>query len=250
MAPKNTRIGAGIDPRSAILGAGAAIALLAIAWFAFYQPQAAGMQPAPAAPSAPPVEVIGNSRLPSTFQVVVKNNERQNVRIQGFTIGGSNYNLTANLSPGEIKSFSIAPPECTAQQEYNCNVIIRYALSDGTGATASQNATGEGQEPEAEGGNETEQEGETAPVPLSILTAEMPSGTEDLEYGLSLEAEGGSGSYSWQAAGLPLELTAASNGRITGQALEAGTFTVHVAVSDGSSTVERDLQLVINANPN
>ena len=238
-----------IDPTSLLIGIVIAALILGAAWFAFSALQKEEQQP-PAQPPAAPVQVIANSRLPSNFQIVVKNNEKENIRISGIRIGASEYNLTANLSPGEIAEFSLTPPDCALGQAYSCSVSIIYELG-GSSASSSQNVSGNyTQQTSGTGQNGTGgQGGSQAPELLSILTTEIPAGTQDLQYGFSLEATGGSGSYSWSVSGLPSDLSAISSGRITGEALEAGTFTVHIVLSDGSASVSRDLALVINENP-
>lgn len=250
--PRGNGNGGGMEAKSALLGALIAAVLIGMAWFAL--PYFQQKEQAPEA-QAQPVQLIASSRLPTDFQIVVKNNHQQPVRIEGLEIGGRKYDLAANLSPGEIRAFSLVPPDCSQQQEYNCNVIIYYLSGGNAVSTASQNATGEGTptpESSQQGGTQQQNgssQGGAGTAPLSIDTTALNPGTRDIRYGFSLEASGGSGSYYWSVSGLPSALTATSNGRISGQALQPGSFTLHVVVSDGTASTARDLQLVVNENP-
>lgn len=237
-----------LDPASIAIGFVIAAVLIGIAWFAFSALEKEGQQP-PARQQPAPLQVIANSRLPSTFQIVLKNNENTSVRVSGIRIGLTDYNLTANLSPGEIREFSLLPPDCAIGQDYLCSVTVYYSSAGGQ-AVSGQNVSGNyTQQTGGSGQNGTGGSGTPPSEPLSILTAELTEGTEDLQYGFSLEATGGSGGYFWSVSGLPSSLSATSSGRISGEALETGSFTVHIVLSDGSSSVSRDLPLVIRENP-
>ena len=259
-SPQKEGIFHGIDQKRAIIAAAIVIALMAIGWFAIL-PMLQGAQEAPGVPSNPSsshhVQVIANSRLPSQFQVVVKNGENKTVQIAGLTIGSTDYNLTANLTPGEIKAFDVYPPECSQAQEYNCNIIVKYVVA-GTGETLTiqQEESGTNTQPPANGssgnggiGNEGNGGTGTGNGPLVMETNELAQGTVDLVYGFSLEASGGTGVYVWTVSGLPPDLSYASNGRVSGTAFQAGTYTAHITLQDGVSTISRDLPLVIEQSP-
>ncbi|MCX6772915.1 MAG: hypothetical protein NTV88_04055, partial [Candidatus Micrarchaeota archaeon] len=202
-APQKDGILGNIDTKKAAIAAAIIIALIAIGWFVVL-PMLQGTpidqgNPFNSNPSSDHrVSVIANSRLPSQFQVVVKNNENKNVFINGITIGNTDYNLTANLTPGEIRAFDVYPPQCSQEQEYNCNILIKYVIY-GTGETViiESGASGTNTQPPANGssgngssGNEGNGNGGTGTGrgPLVMETNELAQGTIDLVYGFSLEA--------------------------------------------------------------
>ena len=247
-----------LDKTSIAIGALAAVVIIAIAFAALSSQQAGPLaHPSVPSPQPPPVQAIANNRLPSDFQVVLKNTNSNTVQIAGITIGNTEYNLTANLSPGEIRAFDVSPPDCSGAANYNCSLIIR--LVSGAGAESelppqalSGNYTAPPPPPPPPGGeqgNGTGQQGSAQPAPLDISTDTLAEGTVDLNYGFSLEATGGSGIYVWTVSGLPPQLTFNSNGRIYGTAFEDGTYTVHLTLQDGVTTVQRDLPLTIRERP-
>ncbi|OPY58393.1 MAG: Endo-1,4-beta-xylanase A precursor [Pelotomaculum sp. PtaU1.Bin035] len=86
------------------------------------------------------------------------------------------------------------------------------------------------------------------PVPLSITTGSLENGTAGTAYSVTLTATGGTAPYTWAAAGLPDSLSIDTvNGTVYGTPTVAGTFTVHITVTDSKSgSVSTDLQLLIN----
>jgi hypothetical protein len=92
----------------------------------------------------------------------------------------------------------------------------------------------------------------TLTVPIKIVTPSLPSAEQtQTSYSGTLNAEGGSGGYSWTitAGALPAGLTLAQNGTISGTPSVAAvtqTFTVQVTDSANSSTTQ---QFTVAINP-
>jgi hypothetical protein len=83
---------------------------------------------------------------------------------------------------------------------------------------------------------------------LNITTAGLPSGTVGSSYSATLTASGGTGPYTWDAAGLPPGLSLNSeSGLIHGTPYSAGTSTVSASVYDSESTIAyADFSLTIS----
>jgi hypothetical protein len=82
-----------------------------------------------------------------------------------------------------------------------------------------------------------------APVtttPLSILSSALASGTTGTAYSQTLQASGGTASYSWSitSGSLPAGLTLSSGGAISGTPTGSGTSTFTATVTDSSSPVQ------------
>ena len=77
-------------------------------------------------------------------------------------------------------------------------------------------------------------------TPLSITTGSLPAASYGVAYSQSLQATGGSGSYSWSVASgsLPAGLSVSSSGVISGTPSLSGTFGFTVSVSDTSKSVQ------------
>lgn len=88
--------------------------------------------------------------------------------------------------------------------------------------------------------------GPVAPQPLAIETSTLPNGTENASYSATLQASGGSGSYTWTQTGLPDGLTLAPNGTISGSPTAAGSSTVTVTVTSDGVDASRDLSLTVS----
>lgn len=75
---------------------------------------------------------------------------------------------------------------------------------------------------------------------LSISTHSLPAGTIGTAYSQTLQASGGSGTYSWSIASgsLPSGLSLSSAGVISGTPSASGTFPLTVSVSDTSKPVQ------------
>jgi streptogramin lyase len=87
---------------------------------------------------------------------------------------------------------------------------------------------------------------------LTITTPSLPTGTVGVAYTpFTLQAQGGTGSLTWSATGLPANLTIGpANGVLSGTPNAAGSYTVTVNVSDSSTpkqTASRTYTLVVNA---
>jgi len=85
-------------------------------------------------------------------------------------------------------------------------------------------------------------------LPLSVTTTSLPDGTVGVPYSQTLQATGGTGSYTWSitSGSLPggLSLTS-STGLISGPPTTAGTSNFTVQVNDGSTTASKSLSISI-----
>ena len=90
-----------------------------------------------------------------------------------------------------------------------------------------------------------------ADLPLSIVTSSLPDGNKDSLYSQPLQATGGTGQYTWSisSGSLPVGLTLAPSGVISGTPTTLGTSSFTVQVNDGSTSVTKDLSIDINAGP-
>jgi serine/threonine-protein kinase len=89
---------------------------------------------------------------------------------------------------------------------------------------------------------------------LVITTTALPSGASYDDYSAALSATGGTGAYTWSAAGLPGGLTVnAATGTISGMlgnkgeesADNPGTYPVIVTVKDASTSAQKQFSLVV-----
>jgi hypothetical protein len=77
------------------------------------------------------------------------------------------------------------------------------------------------------------------PAKLAIATGSLPSGAVKQPYSATVTATGGTGPYAWSASGLPAGLTInGSTGAVSGTPTKAGTYTVKVKVTDGSTPLQ------------
>jgi len=83
--------------------------------------------------------------------------------------------------------------------------------------------------------------------PVAIATTTLPGGYVGLSYSQTLQATGGSGSYSWSIApeSLPPGLSLSAAGVISGTPTTTGTYTFTVQVTDGTTTATQSLSIVI-----
>jgi hypothetical protein len=89
----------------------------------------------------------------------------------------------------------------------------------------------------------------SGPTPLSITTATLPDGTVGIPYSQTLQATGGTGSYTWSitSGSLPAGLSLIpSSGLISGTPTTATTASFTVQVNDGSTTATKPLSITIN----
>ena len=87
------------------------------------------------------------------------------------------------------------------------------------------------------------------PVPLSILTADLPEGQINIAYTASMAAMGGQPDYEWSVASgaMPSGITLGRDGAIAGTPTAAGTFTVTIAVTDSvDAVVQKPYEIVIH----
>jgi hypothetical protein len=82
---------------------------------------------------------------------------------------------------------------------------------------------------------------------LIITTTSLTEATTTLEYTAALNAAGGLGEYTWNVSGLPEGLYFNwKTGVISGIPESPGTYTVYISVTDGVSTAETTIELVVN----
>lgn len=82
---------------------------------------------------------------------------------------------------------------------------------------------------------------------LIITTTSLAEATTTLEYTAALNAAGGLGEYTWNVSGLPEGLYYDyRTGVISGIPESPGTYTVYISVTDGVSTAETTIELVVN----
>ncbi|MBI2685966.1 MAG: putative Ig domain-containing protein [Acidobacteria bacterium] len=84
---------------------------------------------------------------------------------------------------------------------------------------------------------------------VRVLTTTLPAGTTGVAYATTLQATGGTGTYTWSpgSGGPPPGLTVQSNGQITGTPTTPGSYTFAIAVQDslGNSGGEAFLSIDI-----
>ena len=84
--------------------------------------------------------------------------------------------------------------------------------------------------------------------PLSISTASLPAGVQDIPYNATLQASGGQPPYTWSTTGsLPPGLQLNSDGAITGTPTQTGTTTFTPQVTDSAqATATKSLSVTVN----
>lgn len=90
--------------------------------------------------------------------------------------------------------------------------------------------------------------GGDVPVPLAIVTDNLPDAAVNEPYSVWLKATGGKLPYTWSidSGDLPAGLDLASNGWLNGTPTEVGTFVFTVKVTDSNGdTVTKELTLVV-----
>jgi hypothetical protein len=88
------------------------------------------------------------------------------------------------------------------------------------------------------------------PATLTITTSSLPNATFGSAYSQTLQATGGSGTYSWSrtAGALPGGLTLNPNGTITGAPTATGNFNFTVTVTDSANrTAQKALSISVTA---
>ncbi|WKY48997.1 cadherin-like beta sandwich domain-containing protein [Eubacteriaceae bacterium ES3] len=83
---------------------------------------------------------------------------------------------------------------------------------------------------------------------ITITNSSVPIGMVGVNYNESFEASGGTGAFTWSAAGLPSSLTLDSDGLLTGTPLESEvrSYAVTITAKDGNDVIgSRDYTLVI-----
>ncbi len=88
----------------------------------------------------------------------------------------------------------------------------------------------------------------TPSVPLAIETTSLPNAEVGTGYSYIVNASGGTGNYTWTVtSGSVPGINLISWGLFTGTPTAAGTYQVTIQVSDGTSTVSKNLSLLVNA---
>lgn len=82
-------------------------------------------------------------------------------------------------------------------------------------------------------------------APLQITTTSLPDGAVGTSYSATLNATGGSGTYTWSTTSFVPGLSLGTDGVLSGTPTTAGTYTVDVQVSDGSQIAAASLSLNI-----
>ena len=94
----------------------------------------------------------------------------------------------------------------------------------------------------------------TAPQPvvvstgaLAVLSSALPTAAQLSPYGLTLEATGGNGTYTWVkvSGDLPPGMTLADSGLLSGTPSVAGTFSFTVKVTSGADEKSQNLNLTV-----
>ena len=96
---------------------------------------------------------------------------------------------------------------------------------------------------------------ENVVIPVSIMTTGLPSATQGVYYSQTLQATGGSGSYTWsvESGRLPVGISLSAVGVISGTPTENGTFNFSVKVTDSVNTANsmtQILSLLVNPGSN
>ena len=86
---------------------------------------------------------------------------------------------------------------------------------------------------------------------LTINTASLPSGYVGFAYSQTLQASGGTGSYTWSRVWgmMPAGLSLSSSGVISGTPTTAATFSFVVKVTDGVNSVNQGMSIGVQAAP-
>jgi hypothetical protein len=85
--------------------------------------------------------------------------------------------------------------------------------------------------------------------PLTITTSGLPDAATQTGYTAILEAQGGSGNYTWALVsdgGLGSEVSLDANGILSGTISQAGSYGLTFTVNDGSSVAQQSLVLLVN----
>lgn len=84
-------------------------------------------------------------------------------------------------------------------------------------------------------------------VPAPAITTErLPEAVLDQPYRATLAAQGLDQPVRWEVARLPLGLTAAADGTLSGTPTQAGSATLHVHATDGTRQTNRLIELVVS----
>src|SRR5207253_3098808 len=89
-----------------------------------------------------------------------------------------------------------------------------------------------------------------SPAAISITTASLPGGQAGVAYSQTLQASGGTGTYTWSIASgaLPSGLSLNASGQISGTPTASGTANFTVKVNDtGSGSATQALSISITA---
>ena len=240
---KDYGVGRVLDKSSFLAGAVGGALIIALIVLAYVASQQVGEEIIAA--HTPPQPAPEPEKFTGGIQVTVRNNENKSIAISSGSAG----ELTLTLKPGASQNTTVMPPRGCGADIAQCRgeITVTYLVlySSSGNDTGSSNQTGWN----GGNGNETGGGGNQAAgggASLSISTQQLASAVQDAKYSFALEAEGGTGSYYWSATGFPLGLSMSNNGLISGAALEKGTFSIQVVLSDGASTVVSDMVLRVD----
>ena len=154
---------------------------------------------------------------------------------------------TGGGASGDIVSAFVSPTETIS----NSGDSFYFAVAICVGADVASIVA-------ASDGAQTSWDNDIEPAlnPLVVTTADpLPEGTEGQVYsGVTMSGSGGSGLFSWSAAGLPGGLDMDAAGAISGTpdlgTAAASPYTVTVTITDGfgGGSADQDYTLVINAS--
>ncbi len=91
-----------------------------------------------------------------------------------------------------------------------------------------------------------------AVAPLTITSTTFATATSNHSYSATLSATGGTAPYIWSVSGLPVGLTLAGNGVISGTPTSTGSFSLTATVTDSQSpakTASATIPLVVTVPP-
>jgi hypothetical protein len=167
----------------------------------------------------------------------------------GLTSTPHGRTLTISGTPAVSGSFPVAvtvsDSESPAQTAAGGLTLVVNGSSGTSGGGGGSGTGGSG------GGSGGSSPSGSASAPaLEVTTTALPAGTVGDAYAASAVATGGDGTYSWSASGLPAGLSINSlTGTISGTPTASGSFTVHLSVSDGSSSGGQSGDISLTINP-
>jgi formylglycine-generating enzyme required for sulfatase activity len=142
-----------------------------------------------------------------------------------------------------VNGGSVASSVSTSAQDGAA--AVRWTLGPGTGTQQLRVRLAGHASPEVI----VEATAEAPPVetpPVTVITETLPAGVVGQAYSATLEASGGTGTYTWSVSKgtLPTNLTLSGNS-ISGTPTESGTWSFDVTVSSDGASASKDLSITI-----